>query len=79
MANILAIEKKIAVVSALAEGASIRGIERITNGEVQNNADNLLVINDTILAAGILLIDGTKRNILTDIISNTGVFLLQSN
>jgi IS1 family transposase len=30
MANILKIEKKIAVVSALAEGASIRGIERMT-------------------------------------------------
>jgi transposase-like protein len=31
MANILKTEKKIAVVSMLAEGTSIRAIERITN------------------------------------------------
>jgi IS1 family transposase len=40
MANILAPEKKIAVVSALAEGASIRGIERIT-GVNQNTIMSL--------------------------------------
>jgi len=40
MANILATEKKIAVVSALAEGASIRAIERMT-GVNQNTIMSL--------------------------------------
>ena len=31
MANVLPKEKRIAVISALAEGSSIRSIERITN------------------------------------------------
>src|SRR5437867_10059553 len=40
MANILKTEKKVAVISMLAEGASIRGIERIT-GVNRNTIMNL--------------------------------------
>ena len=59
MANILAIEKKIAVVSALAEGASIRGIERMT-GVNQNTIMSLGVRVGTACTA---IMDAKFRNL----------------
>ncbi|MEP6669002.1 MAG: hypothetical protein ABJF10_07620 [Chthoniobacter sp.] len=50
MANILSTEKKTAIVSALAEGCSIRGIERMTN-----------VHRDTIMRLGVRMGEGCQR------------------
>lgn len=50
MANILAIEKKTAAITALVEGASIRSVERITG-----------IHRDTVMRLGIRMGEGCKR------------------
>jgi hypothetical protein len=75
MANKLKFEKKVAVVSMLAEGSSIRAIERITGV----NQNTIMSLGYRVGTACRKLADEKMRDLLNESLATYSVFALFSN